>query len=296
MKTLLATDGSDHAQTAMTTAARLLVHRDNHFDTLCVVPELHPALRSGGRNFEARIRAEAGKRLETACQSLRREGVRAGQIVETGSPADTILRVAGDYDLVVAGVRHQSERAGPGLGPVASRILERSDLTVLIGRTLQNEKSFRILAPVDGSSASANAIEMLRSGFRLTDADITLMHVIEKPWLRLDLAEEWGGGVDPRADAAEESELQDLFEGELHTEAEGIIETARSSLAGGSAGTEALIVEGDPGPEILRQAEVGEYDLVILGATGATDLKHALLGSVSFRLASNAPCSVAVVR
>jgi nucleotide-binding universal stress UspA family protein len=46
----------------------------------------------------------------------------------------------------------------------------------------------------------------------------------------------------------------------------------------------------------LQQAEIGEYDLAIIGATGSSDLKHTLLGSVSFKLASYAPCSVAVIR
>ena len=57
-----------------------------------------------------------------------------------------------------------------------------------------------------------------------------------------------------------------------------------------------LTMEGNPADELLRQAEVGEYDLAVVGATGASDLKHTKLGSVSFKLASNAPCSVAVIR
>ena len=41
---------------------------------------------------------------------------------------------------------------------------------------------------------------------------------------------------------------------------------------------------------------VTEGRKAVVGATGASDLKHTKLGSVSFKLASNAPCFVAVIR
>jgi len=39
MKTLLATDGSTYATTALITAARLLTQADNKFEVVCVIPE-----------------------------------------------------------------------------------------------------------------------------------------------------------------------------------------------------------------------------------------------------------------
>ena len=37
-----------------------------------------------------------------------------------------------------------------------------------------------------------------------------------------------------------------------------------------------MITEGDPALEILSEAERGEYDLIVIGATGEDDLKHDL--------------------
>jgi nucleotide-binding universal stress UspA family protein len=54
--------------------------------------------------------------------------------------------------------------------------------------------------------------------------------------------------------------------------------------------------EGNPANEILSEADRGQYDLVVVGATGSRDLKHSMLGSVSARIAWNAPCSVLIVR
>jgi nucleotide-binding universal stress UspA family protein len=57
-----------------------------------------------------------------------------------------------------------------------------------------------------------------------------------------------------------------------------------------------LIEEGNPATEILGEEESGQYDLVVLGAADAMDSKHTMLGSVSAKVAWQAPCSVAVVK
>jgi CheY-like chemotaxis protein len=46
----------------------------------------------------------------------------------------------------------------------------------------------------------------------------------------------------------------------------------------------------------IEAANSGGYDLIILGATGATDAKLKMLGSVSAKVAWQASCSVAVVK
>ena len=57
-----------------------------------------------------------------------------------------------------------------------------------------------------------------------------------------------------------------------------------------------VIAEGNPATEILGQAEQDEYDLIVLGASGATDMKHRMLGSVSAKVTGQTACSVAVVK
>ena len=57
-----------------------------------------------------------------------------------------------------------------------------------------------------------------------------------------------------------------------------------------------VVEEGNPATEILGQADTGEYDLVLVGATGASDVRHEMLGSVSSKVAAQAPCSVVVVK
>lgn len=57
-----------------------------------------------------------------------------------------------------------------------------------------------------------------------------------------------------------------------------------------------LLREGDPAYEIVRTAEEGRFDLIVMGHRGLSPIKAFLLGSVSNRVVTHAPCSVLVVR
>jgi nucleotide-binding universal stress UspA family protein len=74
---------------------------------------------------------------------------------------------------------------------------------------------------------------------------------------------------------------------EMKREAEHLLETRIRFLKHRSSVTTS-IREGVPATEILSEADQGDYDLVVVGATGATDMKHSVLGSVSSKVAWNA--------
>ena len=162
---------------------------------------------------------------------------------------------------------------------------------VLIGRNLQGDEGLRILVAVDGSGASTAAIETLRNHFDLGSAQICLMHVAETPWLHLDLDSDW------QTYSEEDKEISDegTLEKELVREGETVLDDARSMLTGRHYSLTTRMDQGAPANEILSEAERGQYDLVVVGATGARDLKHGMLGSVSFKVVWDAPCSVLVV-
>jgi nucleotide-binding universal stress UspA family protein len=57
-----------------------------------------------------------------------------------------------------------------------------------------------------------------------------------------------------------------------------------------------LLREGDPADEIVTAARDEGYDLIVVGHRGLSPIKAFLLGSVSSRVVTHAPCSVLVVR
>jgi nucleotide-binding universal stress UspA family protein len=209
-----------------------------------------------------------------------------------GSPSGLIVKKADDYDVTVIGPRGRGATGELGLGPVASRVVEHALSPVLVARELRSDEGVRVLAAVDGSEASLRSVETLGRLFDLTSADVCLMHVAETPWIELGPEEDWITYSEEDKDHSETGEL----EKELIREGEQVVEQARDLLLPYRASITTRLVEGNPANEILSEAERGDYDLVVVGATGARDLKHRMLGSVSSKIAWNAPCSVLIVR
>lgn len=292
MRVLATTDGSKEATAALRAASRLLTKADRHFDVLYVAPEVRLPKSSGiaQRAFQHRAAAEARRILESAKQALVEEGVDALTLSETGSPAGVIMTEADDYDVTVIGAKGRDLRTNVGLGPVASRVVEHANGCVLVGREPPQDRQARILVPVDGSAGSKHALDALNEFFDLESADITLLHVLETLWLPESREEESLGDGD--IDFAQGAQVV----AELRREAENLLADAHARVAERHPGVTTNIREGVPANEILSEADQGDYDLVVVGANEANDMKHSVLGSVSSKVAWNAPCSVLVVR
>jgi nucleotide-binding universal stress UspA family protein len=73
-----------------------------------------------------------------------------------------------------------------------------------------------------------------------------------------------------------------------------LLEAARTQ-ASAVLPVETQLVEGPPAPAILRAAEEGQHDLIVLGSRGHTQIAGLLLGSVSSTVAQQAHCPVLIV-
>ena len=301
MKVLMATDGSVHASTAILTAKRLLRRRGLSVDILCVAPELAleasvaGAARGRGRiqeSYREHVTRPTSRILESAHRLLEDAPFRVDTLAKFGSPADQLVALAPDYDLTVIGSYGKHERKQPGLGPISSQVMQLADANVMVGRELVNEDGHRVLVALDSSDASFRALRTLGSFFDVSSLDVTLMHVVELPWAHIGL-ENWAVSEE------EVSELEDYqvrLEHELRHDAQSVIDRGLHQLEQWRVPASTIIEEGDPALELISHAEEGGYDLVVAGATGASDVKHARIGSVSLKLAWNAPCSVLIVR
>ena len=292
----MGTDGSVHACAAILTASRLLQTRNTNIEIVTVSPESPvPAPRLDKQvqlQYEKHVTSRTRKILQAAQRILARLHRGAHAFFEFGSPADRLLALAPDYSLLVVGAYGEHERKQPGLGPVASRLLQQGKGNLLIGRELVNENNYRVLAALDSSEASFTALQALASLFDRTSLEVTLMHVIETPWVAPSSAQ----AQDDELEVSELGEYQTQLGRELRQTANTIMENAVRQLEQWSIPATPRIKEGDPALEICSEAEQGGYDLVVAGATGASDIKHAVLGSVSLKLAWDAPCSVAIIR
>ncbi|MEM9825764.1 MAG: universal stress protein [Planctomycetota bacterium] len=139
----------------------------------------------------------------------------------------------------------------------------------------------RLLLAVDGSIASRRGAEFLAHLPHDHAFDLHLISVVRRPIVHRSYAT--GEMLDKafRHDCEHARENQasiaEIFDGaniQLHHE----------------------ICEGDASDVIVRKAKELETDLVVLGATGHSQIGRMLLGSVSDYVATHAPCSVLVIR
>ena len=104
----------------------------------------------------------------------------------------------------------------------------------------------------------------MSSSLQISNAEITLLSVAETPWVQLGLDREWfhySADLDgPPFDRS--------FKDELQREADAVVEQARRRMERDGLSATVMTAEGDPALEILSEAERGEYDLIVIGATG----------------------------
>jgi nucleotide-binding universal stress UspA family protein len=139
-----------------------------------------------------------------------------------------------------------------------------------------------LLVPVDFTESSREALKLAVSLAADPEGRITLLHVIApEPFLQRGNAVMMTLG---KTDA------------EMQVEAEARLHRWADQEAGPDIDVETVLRSGHVHREILRIAETRSCDVIVL-ATGAKNwFQRLFLGSVTRRLARNAPCAVITIR
>jgi nucleotide-binding universal stress UspA family protein len=243
----------------------------------CMHPELKAQYRLPPKILH-RIEEEylkSGKRILRKAEDLFREdGLEIdSRLITCEDPAESIIELVKDegYDLVIIGNRagHQSERYA--LGSVTEKIARHSECAVFIvkKKTLLE----KILVAVDGSKHAEQALEhsvQIAKNFRV---DLALLHVEDDNLIR------FGG-----------PQVLDC----IGTVGECILENASKKIRG--VPFSKFLKYGNPAETIIKMAQKGNIDLIVVGSRGLSSVKRFLLGSVSDDLSIHARSSVLIVR
>ncbi|MCP4205004.1 MAG: universal stress protein [bacterium] len=196
--------------------------------------------------------------------------------VESGTPHRVILDNADRLgaELIVIGASERG-RFAKVLGGTADRILRQAKCPVLVVRGDWRFPIERVLAPVDFSLLSGDALEcglgfLLQIG--VPAPKVELFFAVSE--LLLSLSEPFS------SDQLEKFATQELTR--FGREAAGTCSAQLSSR----------IAVGRPADEILQAAEQFQSDLVVLGTHGQGGVERALLGSVARVVATEAGCAV----
>jgi nucleotide-binding universal stress UspA family protein len=289
---LCAVDFSDISRHALEHALTIARWYDSQLTALYVVPtdmgipprmlfdDLEPA--TGGERH-----ALASNHLEAFLIDVDRGDVRVDAVVEHGDPARTILRHATgeEFDLLVLGTHGRSGFEHLVLGSVAERVLRKAKCPVLtVPPKAHSDATLpyrRLLCAVDFSDSSLDALRLAFSIAEESDAELTLLNVIDFP---PDDALLFG-----RAEALE-------FRSRLQTETMGRLE----ALIGGDermwCRPRARTAIGKPYRCIVAIASEERADLIVMGVRGRNPADLAVFGSTTNHVVRSAPCPVLTSR
>jgi nucleotide-binding universal stress UspA family protein len=158
--------------------------------------------------------------------------------------------------------------------------------------TLQAGKGWttvrRILIAVDESEASRRAASFVEGFFHTDDVQITAVNVARVPTEWLPPAPYGGVYAWPSAPTADRTDVEEALTREQERG-----EAVASAQAPRGADVEAVF--GETVEAITRAAEDVNADLIVVGSNDKGFLERLFSGSVSEKLARQAPCPVLVV-
>jgi len=226
---------------------------------------------------------------EEAVERLREQAVRHGLSeiecdglkTEIDPPHRAILRAARNVgaDLLVVGPHEGSDRLRRLLGSTAERVVGGALAPVLVVRGEIHLDRARVLAPVDLSNLAADAFRcglsfLWQLGAR-SAAEVEALFVLSG-WQR-----EQAPQFSPRqVDRLAAEELRDFVAQNL----------------GDYPGTVSPRVDtGQTAETILRRLDEISADLAVIGTHGHSGFERLVIGSVTARVAREAPCSLLVI-
>ena len=283
LRVLVATDGSRHAQAAITTTL--------HFPwpartTIRVIS----ARRTWADYRRSILLAALDRGAAKAAESARRTLSRRWPDVEIGvldkTPVQGILGEAERFraDVIVVGWRGHGAVRRLLMGSVSRGVVRGAKCAVLVGR-----RSQRVLKMVIGFDGSPNAQRALAFVGRLApprDGRVTLVSGVElmpAPSRRVP-----GAGAIAR-------EIRGANTARARTATKALNRSAAELQRRGWQ-TRTALVHGEPLRDLLGTVAAARAQLLVVGARGSSGVRHWLLGSVAEGALNQSPVGVLLAR
>jgi nucleotide-binding universal stress UspA family protein len=205
-----------------------------------------------------------------------------GREVMNGVPLDVLLQECRTrrVDLLVLGITGDS-LLPYGAGTLATKCLRKSATKVLLVKQTYPRPFRRIVACVDFSATSKEAVKHALRVAGQDQAELHFLHVFQAEW------NNWSSRAQLAALADFEHTCRAILEHNLRQF--GTVPPETPALY-------SVLQAKTPGHGIAEYCRSVDADLVVLGNRGQTKLQYILLGSTVERLLREIPCSALVVR
>jgi len=206
------------------------------------------------------------------------------------SPTWALIRTADQWkaDLIVVGARGHSVLGGRLiLGSVSQRVLYEASCSVRVarGRRRDADSPLRLVIGVDNSPYSKAAVAAVYRREWPTGTEVRLLAVVDTVM-----------AITPDPSQPSIVKWIEVADEDNWDQVRQIFEPSADKLRSAGLDAAVMIRRGNPGEELIGEAESWGADCIFLGPKGTRGIDRLLLGSVSSAVSARAHCSVEVVR
>lgn len=283
-RVLVATDGSRHAQAAVTTALQFPWPNGAR---VRVVSARNPRAEHSRSILLAAIDRNAQDAAERARRALSQRWEDVEAVIVDKPPVNAILGEAKRFkaDVIVIGWRGHGGVRRLLMGSVSRGVVRGAESAVLVVR--QPTRVGRIVVGYDESPSAKRALEFVDRLAPPEGGRVTLVNAVQL------MAAPSRGRVPGAATIASEIRRRNRARGRA-----AMRELSRASRQLKRSGwqTRATITNGEPLRDLLRAVGTTRAQLLVVGAKGTTGIRHLLLGSVAEGSLNRSPVPVLLVR
>jgi nucleotide-binding universal stress UspA family protein len=145
----------------------------------------------------------------------------------------------------------------------------------------------KIMVPLDGSKNSKDALNVAIEIAKKFGGKVTLVHVYSS-----------GGvfGAPAISDAYTEVPVAVAYRENVRQLGNKILEDGKAKVEDEGIEVETILEEGHVVQEISKMSQGSNFDLIVMGTRGRSEIAELLLGSVSNGVVQHAACPVLLVR
>jgi len=293
MKILIGVDGSESSLDAVRMVGRLVDPSRDEVAIYFSPMELEKRLLGRSRRI---IDGAAAALFEEACSLLPGGFSKPTEMIASSkSAAVGLLEAAAGWhaDLLVVGARGQGSVERFLLGSVSRAVVHGANLPVLVVRGVTPaDRGPRAL--VCHHPASAATVAALLGRLRWPDNTAGSVIGVTESLLAGPLPS-W---LEKTVRDPDTAAIADAWQHEHDSDVAAIVtslETFQSTLPAAFRSQAPIIVEGNPGEQILARSKQDGVDLIVIGRTPSDTLTRWLLGSTSEAVLTNATASVLII-
>ncbi|MFO7848077.1 MAG: universal stress protein [Balneolaceae bacterium] len=202
---------------------------------------------------------------------------RDGTLVHIGNPAQSIVEVAEEYDIIIMSTHGRTGFSRLLLGSVAEKVLRLSPVPVMVVEEESDVDNFnKILVTTDFSENASAAYPKAREIAEKTGGSIDILHILSFDQFEDD-------ETDPGIKKLREQRMQ-------------LIEKEHFHSLGNRVNSYTLVSEDSPHEAILKHVRSGDYNLVVMATVGKTGIKYMMLGSTTANVVRHVKTAVLSVR